>query len=126
MAIGHAKPRVLVIDSDHEHDNPLARSLREFDLVAVSTPFEAVALVTSGKRYDAIVCDLEMPMLSGPRLFERVQHVDAAQASRMILVTRVPDHPKVIEFRERTQVKVLPRSSSRDVLASAVRLLAAP
>lgn len=59
------KPRVLVVDTDHAHDNPLARAMREFDCVAVKTPFEAVALVTSGARYDAIVCDLEMPTLSG-------------------------------------------------------------
>ena len=120
-----AKPRVLVVDTDHAHDNPLARAMgREFDLVAVKTPFEAVALVTSGSRYDAIVCDLEMPSLSGAQLFDKVQHVDAAQASRMVVVTRFPDHPKVRAFVEKTGVQVMARSVERDVLRAAVTQLA--
>src|SRR6187200_1653912 len=99
--MGLAKPRVLVVDTDHAHDNPLARAMgRDFDCVAVKTPFEAVALVTSGARYDAIVCDLEMPTLSGAQLFDKVHTVDAAQASRMVVVTRFPDHPKVKAFVE--------------------------
>lgn len=119
------KPRVLVIDTDHAHDNPLARAMRDFDFVAVKTPFEAVALVTSGARYDAIVCDLEMPSLSGAQLFEKVQNVDAAQASRMVVVTRFPDHPKVRAFVEKTGVHVMPRSAEREALRAAVSELAA-
>lgn len=123
--MGEAKPRVLVIDTDHAHDNPLARAMREFDLVAVKTPFEAVALVTSGARYDAIVCDLEMPSLSGAQLFDKVHHVDAAQAARMVVVTRFPDHPKVKAFVEKTGVHVMPRSAERETLRAAVSQLAA-
>jgi DNA-binding NtrC family response regulator len=123
--MGTAKPRVLVVDTDHEHDNPLARAMREFDCVAVKTPFEVVALVTSGARYDAIVCDLEMPALSGAQLFDKVHSVDSAQASRMIVVTRFPDHPKVRAFVEKTGVQVMPRSAERDALRAAVSNVAA-
>ncbi len=123
--MGTGKPRVLVIDTDHAHDNPLARAMRDFDFVAVKTPFEAVALVTSGARYDAIVCDLEMPSLSGAQLFEKVHHVDAAQAARMVVVTRFPDHPKVKAFVEKTGVQVMPRSAEREALRAAVTELAA-
>jgi DNA-binding NtrC family response regulator len=124
--MGSGKPRVLVVDTDHAHDNPLARAMmgREFELVAVKTPFEVVALVTSGSRYDAIVCDLEMPSLSGAQLFDKVQNVDAAQASRMLVVTRFPDHPKVKAFVEKTGVHVMPRSTERDALRAAVNEMA--
>jgi CheY-like chemotaxis protein len=125
-SMGSGRPRVLVVDTDHAHDNPLARAMgRDFDLVAVKTAFEAVALVTSGARYDAIVCDLEMPVLSGAQLFDKVQHVDAAQASRMVVITRFPDHPKVKAFIEKTGVHVMPRSAERDALRDAVNEIAA-
>ena len=123
--MGSGKPRVLVVDTDHAHDNPLARAMgRDFDLVAVKTPFEAVALVTSGARYDVIVCDLEMPSLSGAQLFDKVQTLDAAQASRMLVVTRFPDHPKVKAFIEKTGVHVMPRSTEREALCAAVTEMA--
>jgi hypothetical protein len=66
-----------------------------------------------------------MPALSGAQLFDKVHSVDSAQASRMVVVTRFPDHPKVKAFVEKTGVQVMPRSAERDALRAAVSSLAA-
>ncbi|MGZ3422209.1 MAG: response regulator [Polyangiales bacterium] len=115
------KPRVLVIDPDDAHDNPLARTVsRDYTLVAVGQPFEALALVQSGSRYAAIVCDLEMPALAGPQLHDRIRQIDKAQAGRMIFVSRGHEHPRVRSFAETAGVHVLPRQPSREVLCAAI------
>lgn len=120
-----AKPRVLVIDPDDAHDNPLARTVsREYTLVAVGQPFEALALVQSGSRYAAIVCDLEMPALAGPQLHDRIEQIDKGQAGRMIFVSRGHEHPRVKSFAESKGVHVLPRQPSKEALAKAIAQVA--
>jgi CheY-like chemotaxis protein len=115
------RPRVLVIDADVANDTPLARTVpREYALVAVANAFEALALVTSGKRFAAIVCDLEMPSLSGPQLYDRIKQIDESQAKRMVFVTRGHEHPRVKSFADSAGVRVLPRQPSRDILREAL------
>ena len=47
----------------------------------------ALELFESGARYDVILCDLMMPQITGMELHGLVQHLDPAQAARMVFVT---------------------------------------
>jgi CheY-like chemotaxis protein len=43
--------------------------------------------VRGGARYDAILCDLMMPQVTGMELFDAVRALDPAQARRIVFVT---------------------------------------
>jgi len=80
--------RVLVIDDDAEVAGMLQSLLSdEFEVTASTRPCEALELLTSGNRYDVILCDVMMPAMTGVDLRERV-HADLPDmAARFVFMT---------------------------------------
>ena len=48
---------------------------------------DALVRLNFGERFDAIVCDLMMPEMTGMELFEELSHVLPDQASRMVFLS---------------------------------------
>jgi CheY-like chemotaxis protein len=64
---------VLVVDDDPGVVRGLARGLRRVaDVVIELDPAAAFERVSRGERFDLVLCDVMMPCMSGPELFERV------------------------------------------------------
>ena len=59
----------------HRHDVTLARD-----------GAEALAVITGGRRFDLILCDLMMPKMNGMELFERVEQIAPEQASGFVFL----------------------------------------
>ena len=77
--------RVLVIDDEVAVGRALRLLLApENDVIAVTTAREALALLEAGDRFDAILCDLMMPDISGIELYKRISQDHQA---RMIFMT---------------------------------------
>ena len=67
------RPRVLIVDDDPGVARSLARGLRRVADVAMELdPAAALERVSRGERFDLVLCDVMMPGMSGPELFERV------------------------------------------------------
>jgi CheY-like chemotaxis protein/two-component sensor histidine kinase len=100
-AEGSRRCCILVID-----DEPMmARAVRrliggEHEVAATSDPVDAVEQVRKGARYDAILCDLMMPMMSGMDVYDAIARVDAAQARRMVFMTGGAFTPRAVQFLE--------------------------
>ena len=60
---------------------------KEHEVVARESAVEALALITSGERFDLILCDLMMPQMTGEELHGELIRVAPEQASRMIFLT---------------------------------------
>lgn len=45
------------------------------------------------EKFDILIADVAMPVLTGHELYERVKEIDPALASQMILITGVHDRP---------------------------------
>jgi CheY-like chemotaxis protein/two-component sensor histidine kinase len=80
--------RVLVIDDEVA----VGRSLRlllapENDVVAVTSGRDALSRLEAGERFDAILCDLMMPDVSGIELYSRLAHVAPDQQAKIIFMT---------------------------------------
>jgi PAS domain S-box-containing protein len=80
--------RVLVIDDEAA----VGRSLRlllapENDVVAVTSGRDALSRLEAGERFDAILCDLMMPDISGIELYNRLARVAPDQQDRIIFMT---------------------------------------
>jgi signal transduction histidine kinase len=80
--------RVLIIDDEA----PVGRSLQRYlsrwhHVTPVLRGREALGLITSGRRFEVILCDLMMPEMSGPQFHEALKRLDPEQAQRVIFMT---------------------------------------
>jgi PAS domain S-box-containing protein len=83
-----AQRRVLVVDDDPLVLRSLTRILaRDFEVAAARNGREALDMVRAGGTYDAMLCDLVMPELSGIELHEVLTHDDPELAKRTVFLT---------------------------------------
>jgi CheY-like chemotaxis protein len=88
----HAQPekprRVLLVDDEPAIATTVQRVLeREYFVVAVTDPFEALRRLSSGESFDVVLCDLGMPGLRGDQLFEETRRCAPEQAARFVFVS---------------------------------------
>ena len=78
--------RVLIVDDEPQIARALARALRHHEVVIAPGGVEALRLLAE-RRYDVILCDLSMPEMSGPQLFEELRRRHPGAERRVIFVT---------------------------------------
>jgi DNA-binding NtrC family response regulator len=76
-----------VIDDEVAIGKLLRRALQEHDVTSLDNAREAFALLGQGQRFDVVLCDLMMPVMSGPELHAAVNNLDPQQADRMVFMT---------------------------------------
>jgi len=80
--------RVLVIDDDPLVGRSMARLLQAaHEVTVVTSPAEALARIERGERWDAILCDLMMPELSGMDVEERLARTAPDVLPRIVYLT---------------------------------------
>jgi two-component system, NtrC family, sensor kinase len=83
---GH--PRILVVDDEPMITSILSRLIGKDHVVFVShSSVEAKDRLSGGERFDAILCDLMMPELSGVDLHAEITQFAPDQAAKMIFMT---------------------------------------
>ncbi len=83
-----SRPHVLLIDDEPAIHRIFERLLGDRAyLLCVSRASEALARIASGTRYDAIVCDVQIPGLTGPEFMRELCRLDAAQAARVLFIS---------------------------------------
>jgi CheY-like chemotaxis protein len=88
--------RVLVVDDEAA----VGRSTRmllapDYDITPVTRARDGLALLASGERYDAIVCDLMMPEMSGIEFYHQLS---AEDARRVVFLTGGAFTPQARDF----------------------------
>lgn len=78
---------LLILDDDEIVRRTLVRIFRGHEVVAVATVDEALALVSSGKRFDGVVSDVMMPNRTGVDLYRELLHLAPLLASRIVFIT---------------------------------------
>ncbi len=80
--------RILVVDDEEIILRAVSRSLsKEHDVEVVAAAQAALALCASGRKFDLILCDLMMPVMTGMELHRELSTVAPDQANRMIFLT---------------------------------------
>lgn len=83
-----SRKRILCIDDEPSVGRLIARFLRNAHDVVVETDGEqAIGRLESGERYDAIICDIMMPSMSGIDFFDRLKRIDPQLAERCGFIT---------------------------------------
>jgi len=79
---------VLVVDDDVPVAKAIKRNLsRRYEVIALDRARAALELIASGRRFDAILCDLMMPEMTGPQFHEALRRLAPEQAQRVTFMT---------------------------------------
>jgi PAS domain S-box-containing protein len=85
---GIPRSRILVVDDERLVGAALKRALGgEHDVTVVASPRMALRLLEQGERYDAVLCDLLMPDLTGLELHAAIVRHAPQLAGRVIFMT---------------------------------------
>jgi PAS domain S-box-containing protein len=116
------KGRALVIDDEVLLRRAFERTLKHhYDLVLAESAERAMAIVTSDRAFDLILCDLMMPGMSGMDWFAWLQAWDSELAARVIFVTGGAVTPQAREFVAHTSNPVISKPfESKDILRVAL------
>ncbi len=93
--------RVLVVDDERLVGEAIARVLAEENEVDVVTDArQALSRIASGERYDVLLCDLMMPVMTGMDLYAEVVRTSPKLAGSVVFMTGGAFTPRAHAFLE--------------------------
>lgn len=96
------RPRVLVVDDEANLRASLGQILStDYDVTVCAEAVEALRLITDGACFDAILCDLLMPRMTGADLYEALEVQAPSQAASMAFLTGGAFTARAREFLQR-------------------------
>jgi PAS domain S-box-containing protein len=107
VAVGLAAPavrrgRVLLIDDDHMIGSAIRRMLgREHDVEVLASAQEALGCIRAGQRFDVVLCDVMMPVMTGMDFYDKLVESAGEQAERVVFLTAGAFTARAREFLER-------------------------
>jgi CheY-like chemotaxis protein len=114
--------RVLVVDDEPMIVRAIQRLLEgEHEIYLSTDPIDVVEQVRTGQRFDVILCDLMMPMMSGIDVYKAIRQVDVDQARRIVFMTGGAFTPRVLEFLDATENARIEKPLERTTLRAAIR-----
>jgi two-component system NtrC family sensor kinase len=114
-----------VVDDEREVGEAMAEFLEAEGFVVTTVEDGAGAKAAlMGGIFDAIFCDLRMPDIDGPALFDWACQAIPGIAERFVFVTGDTLGEAAARFLERADRPVLEKPFSRDSLRQALRFLA--
>jgi two-component system cell cycle sensor histidine kinase/response regulator CckA len=94
--------RILVVDDDAAVCTAIRRTLgRRHEIVTTTSGREAIDRIAGGERYDLILCDLMMPVVTGMEVHAEVLERVPEQARRMVFITGGAFTPAARDFLRR-------------------------
>jgi two-component system, cell cycle sensor histidine kinase and response regulator CckA len=79
--------RILVVDDEPAVLRAISRMLRDHDVVTCASGAAALELLERDRDFDAVLCDLMMPDLSGMELFRRIARTYPELGDRFVFIT---------------------------------------
>jgi CheY-like chemotaxis protein len=118
---GERRARLLVVDDDPLVLDVLVGLLeREWDVEGAASGAEALERLRRGG-WDAVLCDLMMPGISGIRLADEVSRMDPALRARMVFLTGGAVTPEAQAFVARPDVRHLMKPVDSEQLLRLMR-----
>jgi CheY-like chemotaxis protein len=88
VRVSAPRPKVLVVDDDAMIGRAMARTLASVAYVTVEqAPQGALSRIAAGERFDVVLCDVMMPVMTGPDLFEQVRACAPEAAGVFVFIT---------------------------------------
>jgi CheY-like chemotaxis protein len=99
--------RVLVADDEPLVGAALRRALAAHDVTLVGGGVAAIAAIRAAGELDLVLCDVMMPDLSGPRVYEAVRESHPALLARFVFITGGVVHEASRKFLQSVSNRVL-------------------
>jgi len=114
--------RLLIIDDEVVFSGSLRRLFsNEHDVTVINRGREALDQLRAGQRYDAILCDLVMPEVTGIELHLELQRIAPDQAECMIFLTGGAFSEKSQQFLDGIANRWFEKPCNLEQLRTAVR-----
>jgi CheY-like chemotaxis protein len=81
------RQRILVVDDETAIGKAVRRTLFGYDVTVLTSAREALSLVKSGERFDALVSDVNMPEMDGRELAVEIAKIAPALGERVLFLT---------------------------------------
>ena len=121
-----ARRRILIIDDELLLVRSFCRVLiQDYEVCGVSSATDAMARISSGDRWDLILCDLQMPNVDGVEFYRWITRSNPELARRTAFVTGGAFTPRLESFLRYTSAPVLHKPVAPDELRSFVQELLA-
>jgi CheY-like chemotaxis protein len=121
-AVERRRGRVLVVDDEPAIGHSIQRLLGgEHEVHARTSAREALGLIAGGERFDAILCDLIMPNMTGMDLHSQLERVAPDQARRLVVLTGGAFTERATQFLESVPNVRIEKPFDPDVLRRVVR-----
>jgi PAS domain S-box-containing protein len=119
--------RILIVDDEPR----LAQTLRMLlepahDVVATTRASEALEMVSSGQRFDLVVCDLQMPDTTGMDVYARLQEQAPELAQRLVFMSGGAYTPAASAFIRSVPNRVLEKPVRPEVFLATIDAALAP
>ncbi|GAC1347210.1 MAG: hypothetical protein NVSMB23_26110 [Myxococcales bacterium] len=116
--------RVLIVDDEPLVGASIRRVLSgEHEVLAVTRGADALRRIVAGERFDALLCDLMMPEMTGMDLHAELSRSFPDQAGRMGFLTGGTFTKRATAFAERMADRTLAKPFSTEALRAFVRRL---
>jgi signal transduction histidine kinase/CheY-like chemotaxis protein len=114
--------KVLIVDDEVIFANALRRLLARdnYALTLVHDGKQAIARVRAGERFDAILCDLMMPAITGMEVHAELAALAPEQAARMIFLTGGAFSSSAKQFVDRIENLCFEKPCDLDALRAAI------
>jgi CheY-like chemotaxis protein len=97
-----ARARVLVVDDEENLRASLGQILAyDYDVTVCASGREVLALLAAGRRFDAVLCDLMMPGMSGAALYDAIAAAAPEQLPSVVFLTGGAYTPAARAFMDR-------------------------
>ena len=114
--------RLLIIDDEVVFSGSLRRLFsNEHDVTVVNRGREALGRLRAGERFDAILCDLLMPEVTGVELYTELRQIAPDQADCMIFLTGGAFSESSQRFLDGISNRWFEKPCNLDLLRAAVR-----
>ncbi len=110
------RSRMLIIDDDAGMVRAYRRMLAKYDAVVVSSGEDALDLIRAGEIFHLILCDLMMPEMDGPQVYEAIAELEPRLVKRIVFCTGGAFTTRAREFIATIDNPVLDKPITLDIL----------
>ena len=122
VGVMQERQKLLVIDDDERLGSLIRRILApEYDVRVLESARDALNAIGSGERFDLVLCDLMLPIMTGMDFYERLVVVAPELVDRVIFVTGGAYTPGAAAFLERLSIRHMAKPFSAVELRRVVR-----
>ena len=114
---------VLIVDDDAVLRRAMGRLLRDWPIVLCDGGTSAVAILRQGEEFEAILCDLHMPDMTGAQVYAHIVAHHPELVDRFIVLTGGATSTEDENFMTQTGCPTVAKPFTKSDLAAAIALL---